>query len=282
MESWLKYFTYMSNLYVIGNGFDLKHGLPSHYSDFACFIRTKNIELYNKVNELFPDITRSSLWSNFEEGLGSVDIEKLKIMYNQNSPQNDKFLELHNDLKLALREWVILLKSSMCNLKKYYIFNPSDCFISFNYTNTLEEVYNICNGNILHIHGYATTGNEEMLFADYIFGHKQPEETSYENIDSFDYLYKDLKNAFRKKINLDVLKNKINEWKNVVDFEKIVILGHSINPIDDEYFNFLLTTFSDITWAIDYIDNRDLIKRFCNIKRLEVNGQPLQIEFIHS
>lgn len=38
----------MANLNVIGNGFDLYHGLPTSYYYFACYILSTNEELLKK------------------------------------------------------------------------------------------------------------------------------------------------------------------------------------------------------------------------------------------
>ena len=39
----------MKTLYIIGNGFDLHHNLPTQYSDFSKYIQEKNVELYNTI-----------------------------------------------------------------------------------------------------------------------------------------------------------------------------------------------------------------------------------------
>ena len=85
----------MNKLYIIGNGFDLKHGLPSRYSDFAEFCKKINWELYEQLTLLFPKISGESLWSNFEKGLGEVDESILRKKFYEpykKNCSNDKFL----------------------------------------------------------------------------------------------------------------------------------------------------------------------------------------------
>ena len=57
-------------LYIIGNGFDLHHGVMSSYKSFAMWLQRKNRALYEKLN----DVCRvESLWRDFEGSLPYVD-----------------------------------------------------------------------------------------------------------------------------------------------------------------------------------------------------------------
>ncbi len=59
----------IKKLYIIGNGFDMQHGIKSKYSDFREYIETKDESLKAKPEEYFDS---DVLWSNFEEA--SADI----------------------------------------------------------------------------------------------------------------------------------------------------------------------------------------------------------------
>ena len=57
-------------LYIIGNGFDIHHGVCSKYSDFANFLKIYNRFLYNQ----FTEICRIDfLWTEFEKALAYVN-----------------------------------------------------------------------------------------------------------------------------------------------------------------------------------------------------------------
>ena len=57
----------MRTLYVIGNGFDLKHNIPSRYSDFAKFVMKNNYELFQQVERCLLNLSpNNSLWWNSE------------------------------------------------------------------------------------------------------------------------------------------------------------------------------------------------------------------------
>ena len=57
-------------LYVIGNGFDLHHGVMSSYKSFAIWLQQKNRILYEKLNAV---CRVESLWRDFEGALPYVD-----------------------------------------------------------------------------------------------------------------------------------------------------------------------------------------------------------------
>ena len=57
-------------LYIIGNGFDLHHGVMSSYGAFESWLKGQNKRLYRKLN----DVCRVDyLWRDFERALADVD-----------------------------------------------------------------------------------------------------------------------------------------------------------------------------------------------------------------
>lgn len=271
----------MNKLYIIGNGFDLKHGLPSRYSDFAEFCKKINWELYEQLTLLFPKISGESLWSNFEKGLGEVDESILRKKFYEpykKNCSNDKFLCLHENLKLAFKDWVLNLRGLTNNLHKHYFFDANSYFISFNYTDTLETVYGIEGSKIKHIHGFAHRGEEEFK-TDYIFGHNKEKEKTSMPIDSYEYLSADLINGLAKEYKTEDLRNKLKEWR--IDFKDIFTLGHSLDFVDAKYFELLHNIFPDARWHIEYFDYDDYCRkmRYALSYDLSKNGG---VEFIKS
>lgn len=86
------------NLVIIGNGFDIAHGINSRYSDFHKYLvsfesepssifpeffdRSSNSDEYFKKHELIERLEKyihsEDLWSCFEESLGTLDYEELR------------------------------------------------------------------------------------------------------------------------------------------------------------------------------------------------------------
>ena len=61
-------------LYIIGNGFDIFHGVKSKYSDFKDYVEQNDYDLFEALEEYF---NTDELWSDFEETLAYIDTEKI-------------------------------------------------------------------------------------------------------------------------------------------------------------------------------------------------------------
>ncbi len=61
-------------LIIIGNGFDVFHGLPTKYIDFYRFIKFNYPEFFLEENEgLYPQIDEDIFWNDFETNISYVD-----------------------------------------------------------------------------------------------------------------------------------------------------------------------------------------------------------------
>ena len=57
-------------LYIIGNGFDLHHGVASSYASFCKWLKKHDFELY----DLYETVcSYDALWSDFETSMAYVD-----------------------------------------------------------------------------------------------------------------------------------------------------------------------------------------------------------------
>ena len=179
-------------LNIIGNGFDLYHGLPTSYKYYASYLIAHNPESYEQMGEIFnfktqeyfrtyPDfegtyIIDEIFWNDFENCLGEADpayfMESIPDDLGLENPDpvniivdKDKYSEL---LKRTFDEWLTntiendenyqAVKDSLVNDggKNKFGFKADDLFVTFNYTHILEKVYNIEEERILHIHGECT------------------------------------------------------------------------------------------------------------------------------
>lgn len=65
-----------SKLYVIGNGFDLHHGLKTSYADFREYVRYKYNDIFIRLSHyIFNDDDK--LWRDFENSLSQLNINKV-------------------------------------------------------------------------------------------------------------------------------------------------------------------------------------------------------------
>lgn len=166
----------MTTLYIIGNGFDLWHGLPTSYTQFYDFAKEtlEEIEQYYLFN-----VPRAVPWHDFENALGAFDWREFYDTHNNIDVTADDFrasfayalgddldgqADLHVEaIKECFQDWVLDIDISTANQK--LILSDTARFITFNYTSTLQNLYGIDNDKILHIHGRAE------VFDELIFGH---------------------------------------------------------------------------------------------------------------
>ncbi|ONN40944.1 AbiH family protein [Enterococcus mundtii] len=73
----------MTRLFIIGNGFDRAHGLPTSYKDnLKPILKEENLELFNLINKLYFvfDKNEQDYWSEFEKYLGKISEEERKLL----------------------------------------------------------------------------------------------------------------------------------------------------------------------------------------------------------
>ena len=194
----------MANLNIIGNGFDLYHGLPTSYYFFACYFLKNYEEDYDQLASMYgiskglyshisEDLTRGiddkGFWSQFEKSLGYIDsgwvegslLDDLNLEYSD--PEVTLEIDRPNlvrNIKEILHSWILntVDKDEIYEIVKNRLkdnaiqFNEEDIFVSFNYTHTLEKVYKI--EDVFHIHGECCKDNEDEL----IIGHGNDKEIS--------------------------------------------------------------------------------------------------------
>lgn len=59
----------VTNLYLIGNGFDIHHNIRCKYSDFYEWICVNNPMLENRLFQVYG-LHHNDFWSSFETNLG--------------------------------------------------------------------------------------------------------------------------------------------------------------------------------------------------------------------
>lgn len=264
-----------NSLYIIGNGFDLHHEIPSHYRDFGIYVESLNSRLY----EIFERyICCSGDWSKFEGALADIDVESIlddiplanygaddwsdSGHYDYQYEVQNIADSLSNELKKIFTHWILTLQipnSLACEIPLLNL-DVDARYLSFNYTNTLEKLYHVNSSNILYIHNKAID-----LTSDLILGHAfNPESRSSLNqdcdLESQDTRITEAKsildNYFSttyKPVNLVVRKHE-SFFDLLTNTNKIYVLGHSLSPVDVPYFKQIVsrTADSEPDWTITY------------------------------
>ncbi|WP_321897074.1 AbiH family protein [Burkholderia cepacia] len=63
-----------TSLYVIGNGFDLWHRIPSSYADFKAYVQGRDRDLLDSVARY---LAADEDWSDLESTLADVDVDSI-------------------------------------------------------------------------------------------------------------------------------------------------------------------------------------------------------------
>ncbi len=173
----------MTKLYIIGNGFDKYHKLPTGYDDFHKFVMDKHTDIENNFEEYFQLRTnKDGLWSDFESDLGTFNWKSFFVEKNHLDVGDESFrpsfvFGLEDDLKQETDELIEKIRDAFENwlnqiclesIDKKLDLEEESIFLNFNCTLTLEEVYKIPKEKIFHIHG--DVENDQGCL---IFGHNQ-------------------------------------------------------------------------------------------------------------
>ncbi|GAB2972467.1 bacteriophage abortive infection AbiH family protein [Mucilaginibacter puniceus] len=285
----------MKSLYIIGNGFDLYHGLPSRYADFHQYVSEFAPELLNRLDAYFDfEVDQNYLWRNFEQDLCKFDHEGFMDTYNHIDVTSESFklselygLEdevteeadnLVTDIREQFTDWIGTFDFEEIDRSSYIPvnINTGALFINFNYTDTLEELYSIPKERILYIHNNANAYDGEM-----IFGHS--EVSDHADTPTFDEdgeptrtMYTDSQNASRapfyafQKDTKAVLKQHRLWFADLKDLDEVTILGHSLGKVDWPYLRLIHKLSPKAKWKVSYYGNQeriDLQKRIRSIGR---------------
>jgi hypothetical protein len=292
----------MNVLYIIGNGFDRFHGLPTSFDDFQDFVSENHKDLKNDLDTFFNfNYKKKDYWANFEKDLKNFDSHSFLDLQNNLNPMDDNFkpssvfsLEdeldestdnLVRNLKEALYNWVESLDfNSTCkklNLKK------NDFYLTFNYTLTLETIYDINPKNILHIHG-----SLEFSPDDLVIGHNgEITKESTCELDEFGdserTMFTDSENiskrpyyVLHKPVGDLIIENK-SFFSNLKNIEEINILGHSLNKIDLPYFEEICKNATKAIWQVTYKGNKEKLKFQKRLLGLGIKKEKINLKQIN-
>lgn len=275
----------LSVLYIIGNGFDLAHGMKTRYADFKQWLIENNrIDVIHELQSAYPAKMGKSflLWSDFETALGQYDIKKV-INWSWedlflttvsiggqrfDSPQFFLDTQLNDIINSAFSAWAKQIR--LAENTDYTL--PKDAlFLTFNYTDTLETLYGILEKQVLHIHGRASTddklivGHNRMIDpGDYWDDHKGLRE----NNERMQRLWN--MNDLCKPFDEIIEKNEsfFAQMKDVCD---VYVIGHSCGEIDSPYFRKVKTSvLEEAQWHFNPYSEED-------VRRIDVMRETIGI-----
>nr|WP_282563894.1 bacteriophage abortive infection AbiH family protein [Providencia alcalifaciens] len=246
-------------LYIIGNGFDIRHGLPTGYKHFKSYVAKNDQELYDSIEEYIP---AGDEWNELESALGEIDYELIlqnSEMFLASYNTDDWSDAYHHDyqyevdkitrmlsarLKKQFADWVKGINIADAYNSEQYIppIPRESLYFSFNYTNTLQQIYAVPDEQIIHIHGNCSYDD------DLILGHSFRVEKSlnpyigpdqdtriaeaYDSIDEY------FGNTFKPSEDIieDIIKEESVFFSSLKNVDEVIVLGHSLAEVDGKYF----------------------------------------------
>ena len=261
----------MSRLYIIGNGFDIAHGIPSKYSDFRDYCERNIPEMYMKLSRYYGNQI-DDLWSRFEENMPSISQNAIfdwatinNPDWNQNMNGYYRFInEIRNEvdyvdtIKTDFTEWIQSIE--LANVHRlYHLLLEDSLFMAFNYTLTLENVYQVNPDQVLHIHG-CVRGN----FPQLILGHNMQDAEINDIFTSEVEIQQEacsevasLVKGWRKDTQAVIAENE-DFFSLLADITDVYVLGHSMADVDLPYFEHVRDIVNEgAIWHISYYGDND-------------------------
>ena len=258
----------MKHLYIIGNGFDLHHDIPSSYYYYMHWLWCIYPELADEIERTFEGAEEDAWWSDFERHLAKVDctyditvpiypdfeVEGIELK-GTNSP--DRLAALYKAIQKTFIKWANGLNDCLPAIHPDLPLDTDAAFLTFNYTDTLQDVYHIPDSQILHIHGNVSRG-EYVIIGHDSTGDYYPEK-QFEMVDFKNAPYEVAKEitAFRKPTSRIIDINR--QWfKSLKDVELITVCGFSFSNVDIPYMQEIIKHVSeDAKWQIYIHSLRD-------------------------
>ena len=261
----------MEELFIFGNGFDLAHDLKTKYSDFRKYLDTHNPDTKRFLDSLEEsyhvkddDTDRvQNWWRTFEYGLGDsfdfitefeaqAECTISSMIDDEGEPMSDVestletywklFYEYIQNLNIWMLKWVSTIDLYRVAPKyKRLINNKKILFLTFNYTELLEDIYKIEEKNILHIHGSLSDGNvvighgNKAIITEY---EEKANAAERELLFSYKTMYKAIAEFFKftfKDTNT-IIKQNVAFWEKLHLIKKVSVFGHSLGDVDLPYF----------------------------------------------
>ncbi|MDF3930532.1 bacteriophage abortive infection AbiH family protein [Pseudomonas putida] len=272
-------------LYVIGNGFDLYHGISSSYGQFKEYVRANDSEVFDWVEEYIP---AGEYWGDLEDSLAYLDTENIvdeRTQFLGSYGDDDWSDSGHHDFQYEIERVATGLSSTLQELFSQWVsslvipdpstatvklqtIDPEAFYLTFNYTNTLTKLYGIEPDRVLHIHGSEDDGDELVLGHAWQAQHRTPLNREDEDPDAYDHrvaeAMTELERYFEKtfKPSEKIITDNEAFFRGLGSVEEVRVLGHGLSKVDGLYFVNLVEGLKDrpVPWIVAYREGANLIK----------------------
>ncbi|UQQ12620.1 bacteriophage abortive infection AbiH family protein [Xanthomonas arboricola] len=252
-----------THLYIVGNGFDLWHGIPSSLGEFKEYVLTTNRQIYREVEDYLP---AGENWCDLELALAELDpnmlVDNLGHFMGDygaedwsDSGHHDFQYEVGNvveRLSIGLRarfaEWIrgLSIPSRDNAPRRLAKLGSNALYLTFNYTSTLSKLYDIDPARVLHIHDHADDAADELVLGhawnpqSRVSLNDRPdiEEIDTRLMEANDIIDNYFSATFKRSEELVALYKPF--FDSLRTIEQVIVLGHSLSRVDSTYFRALL------------------------------------------
>jgi hypothetical protein len=287
-------------LFIIGNGFDLHHGIPSTYSHFKTFVREHDSHLLRTVEDYLPV---EENWSDLESALADMDVESIVNDLEQFMPgygadgwsdsghhdfqyEVSRVVEgLSTELRRRFGQWIrqLPIPARPTASQRLQTIDPAALFLTFNYTSTLRSLYGVPDPQVLHIHGSAEVPDSELILghawnpAERRSLNDRPdiEEMDTRLLEGHNILDGYFSRTFKPSSQLIEVNRPF--FDHLSGVEEISILGHSLHEVDAPYFRRLLAVpgIASARWQLACIPDDDRNERADRLQELGVQDSSI-------
>lgn len=265
-------------LYIVGNGFDLHHGIASSYRAFGRHLEAVDRDTYREIERYFS--VDDDFWWEFETRLAMLDTDKLlddagqflvsygaddwsDARHHDYQYELDRVVEaISKTLRRRFGEWIrqLIIPTSGSLSGKMLPLRRDAQYLTFNYTNTLQRVYSVAEENVVHLHGTAVCTDEHL-----ILGHGwqcTPADSLNHAIDlsgadirvteGNDIVDRYFSETFKPTAR--IIQEHQPFFRRLADVRKILIMGHSLSSVDLPYFRELLVHLDNdvVEWQVSF------------------------------
>lgn len=268
-------------LYIIGNGFDLMHGVRSSYYAFRDSLGKEN-QLRFMLENFFM---QEDIWADFENSLAHFDMRAMcsefmvdgwldtSEAYDEDAGGTEfgiatesaanPIMTVANELPRRFRMWVETLSIGTDDRPLQNMFRNGKV-LCFNYTEFVETLYGVSESNVCYIHGCRRKKKyhpKEPLIIGHMPG---ASNDAYDFADDWPARTKDPYKRYMIEAAQDQVVRFVSEsdkalTKNCGDIitahepffsdlnkiENIIVIGHSLAPVDVDYFSEVASRLPD-------------------------------------
>jgi len=269
----------MNRLVIVGNGFDLHHRMKTRYTDYRdylLFIGEDNIvNCFEKCDEIAPEY----MWNRLEEVIGMLSYEdayRYLTSYGSDEWRDsahhdfqyeiDKMTEYWPGLKDNLIGWIQNIKYTNEDVHLRKLISEATRFLSFNYTNTLEVLYDVPKSKITYIHGDASKSDELVLGHSSDDWYPEWDRTNPDEdvrlLEASEIMDRHFENT-KKQIE-EIIERHKDFFVTCCEYDEIYVLGLSYNDTDRMYLQEIAVHNDKATWYFNWhsIEDRECIDHY--------------------